>query len=166
MKKLMIIIAALAVAISASAQTAKTIYNKYSGKSNVSSVYISPAMFKLMGTIPEIEMGDEDIDISSVISSLDGMYILESENRQVSKALLEESEKLLGRGNYELLMEVNDEDENVKMYVRIEGEVIKSFLLFASEKYESDASLIMFDGAINRKDLQTLLSATNKKFGN
>ena len=57
MKRLAIIIMFLAAAaMSAAAQDGKEIYNRYSGKKGVSSVYISPTMFKMMKSLPEVSM--------------------------------------------------------------------------------------------------------------
>ena len=58
MKKIIIIAAAILMTASAFAQDGKSIYNKYSDEAGVSAVYISPAMFRLMGRLPDIEVTD------------------------------------------------------------------------------------------------------------
>ena len=74
MKKIIAIAAAMLLALCASAQSSKSLYNKYSGEKGISAVYISPAMFRLIGKLPELELADEDVDISRIIKSLEGMY--------------------------------------------------------------------------------------------
>ncbi|MBR1927742.1 MAG: DUF4252 domain-containing protein, partial [Bacteroidales bacterium] len=41
-------------AIQATAQDYKSIYQKYSDDERVTGVYISPAMFKMIGKLPEV----------------------------------------------------------------------------------------------------------------
>ena len=53
MKKIIVFAALLLSFICASAQDGKHIYMKYSDEPNVSAVYVSPAMFRLIGRIPE-----------------------------------------------------------------------------------------------------------------
>ena len=51
MKKIILIFAALLLAFSAFAQDGRSIYNRYSDEEGVTAVYISPAMFRLLGVI-------------------------------------------------------------------------------------------------------------------
>ena len=72
MKKLYMLAVLLLIAVGASAQEGRNIYNKYSGNKGVSAVYISPSMFKLIGKLPElqVEMGEgEMMDIAPLIRS-------------------------------------------------------------------------------------------------
>ena len=63
------------LSVGAFAQTGKSLYEKYSDLEGVEAVYISPAMFKMIGRL-NLEMGDEDVDIARLVRSLKGMYIL------------------------------------------------------------------------------------------
>ena len=69
MKKIIIIaLAAIISMASAAAQNSKKqIYSDYSGKPGVSAVYISPAMFKLMKAVPDIEINDQEVNFSRFI---------------------------------------------------------------------------------------------------
>ena len=49
MKQFYIIVAMLLLSISALAQDGRSLYNKYSDLADVEAVYISPAMFRLIG---------------------------------------------------------------------------------------------------------------------
>ena len=53
MKRIIILAALLLTTIASFAQNGKSIYQKYSEAEGVSAVYISPAMFKLIGKIPD-----------------------------------------------------------------------------------------------------------------
>ena len=70
MKKIIVIAIALLAAAGAYAQEGRNIYNKYSDSQGVSAVYISPAMFKLIGKIPElnVEVAEgENMDLAPLI---------------------------------------------------------------------------------------------------
>ena len=54
MKNIIVFIAALLLSLSAAAQNGKSIYQKYSDAENVSAVYVSPAMFRMIGRIPDL----------------------------------------------------------------------------------------------------------------
>ena len=80
MKRIIVILAALLLSISAFAQNGKNIYQKYSDAEGVTAVYISPAMFRLIGTIPDLEVGEDKVNLTPIIQALTGFYIIDSEN--------------------------------------------------------------------------------------
>ena len=85
MKKTVIFLFAMFMAAATFAQGGKDLYNRYSGKDGVSAVYISPAMFELIKQIPDIEIeGGETFNLSEIIKTFDGMYILEIENAELA----------------------------------------------------------------------------------
>ena len=128
-------LAAAVIAVTSLAQSSyNSLYKKYSGKPGVSSVYISPAMFKLMQKLPEVELADDrDVHFERIIKTFDGMYIIEAENTPLVKELTSDVEALLQKGQLALLMEVVEKDEKVRMYVRQEGELIKQFIMLELE---------------------------------
>ena len=132
MKKIMIIAASMLVACAAFAQDGKSIYNKYSGNNGVEAVYISPSMFKMIGELPEltIDAAGDEMDISPVVRSLNGMYILDSSNSKVNESLTSDVLKFAEKEKFELLMEASDEGELVRMYTsadKKDGDFINGF---------------------------------------
>ncbi len=156
MKKISIIAALLLISIAALAQDGKSIYNKYSDEKNVSAVYISPSMFKLMGSIPDIDMPDGDINLSPYIKEMSGMYLIDSENPRINEALAADAQKMISKGKYELLMEAKDDGERVRIYIVPDGEFITSFVMTATEPDE--CVFISIEGKLLRKDLEKLLA--------
>lgn len=159
MKKIIIIAILMSAALTSFAQSGKSIYTKYSGQKNVSAVYISQAMFKMIGKMPEIEV--EDVDIAPAIRSLDGLYIISSENSAINGKLKSDVMSYVKSGKFELMMEAKDEGETVQMYTDSEGDIIKSFVLLSFENDE--CNFISFDGNMKRQDLEKLLSQQKKK---
>lgn len=132
MRKILVLAIAALISVSAFAQNSKSIYNKYSNKEGVSSVYVSPSMFKMMGKVPNVE----GADFSSVIKSLDAMYVIECENVALASELKYDIIKYANSNKMELMMEVKDGDETVKIYTISEGDVITDFIMLASEHDE------------------------------
>ncbi len=133
------------------AQKAQTLYNKYSDEKGMSAVYISPAMFRLIGKVPSIQMSG-DVDISPIIKNLNGMYILNCENPELSDRLRKDVDKYTKSGQYELLMEAKEDGEVTRMYTIGNDKIIKSFVLLSAERGET--SFISFEGEIPRDRLE------------
>ena len=156
MKRILIILAALLLSISAFAQNGKSIYQKYSDADGVTAVYISPAMFRLIGTIPDLEVGDDKVNISPLIQALTGFYVLSSENPDINGKLRADAERFINSGKYELLMEVKESGETVRMYTMGNERTINGFAMLAAEAAE--VTFISLDGEMPRKEFEALIA--------
>ena len=160
MKRLIILAALLLAGVLAHAQDSKTIYNKYSDENGVSAVYISPAMFRLIGKIPDLEIGDDHVNLAPLIRSLSGLYIINSENTRINDRLVSEVNHFINSGKYELLMESKDGGEVVRMYTVGTEKIVNSFVMVASEGNE--ATFICLDVQMDRDELEGVLVETIK----
>ncbi|MBQ6044173.1 MAG: DUF4252 domain-containing protein [Bacteroidales bacterium] len=160
MKKLFIIAATLLLGIFAHAQDGKSIYNKFSDEEGVSAVYISPSMFKLIGKLPEIEIGDngEKVDITPIVKTLKGFYLLSTENTRVVDRMNSDVKRLLGSSDYELMMEAKDNGETVRIYTDGDDSIIRSLVMMAMDGMK--ATFISMDGLINREALEKAIGST------
>ena len=156
MKRLFLLAAMLLVTISSFAQDGKSIYQKYSDSEDISAVYVSPAMFKLIGKLPDIEMNSGEVNFYPIIKSLTGLYIINSSNKNINAQLYADVEKFIKSGRYELLMEAKDSGETVKMYTVGNDTVVNSFVMVARDGDET--TFICIDGNMNRTDLEKLLA--------
>lgn len=156
MKKIIVIAVMLLSAIGAFAQDGKSIYQKYSDEKDVSAVYISPAMFRLMGKIPDLKVEDSDINLGPIIKSLSGLYIIDSTNPIVNDTLKDEVDSLVKAGRYEMLMEAKESGETVRMYTLGTEAIVNSFVMLSLA--DDEVSFICFDGKMNRDDLEKLLA--------
>ena len=158
MKRILILAVLLLSALTASAQSGKSIYQKYSDAEGVSAVYISPAMFRLIGKIPDLEVGDDHVNLAPLIRSLSGLYIINSENARVNEKLSSEVSRFISNGRYELLMESKDVGEVVRMYTVGTEKVVNSFVMIAADGPE--ATFICLDGQMDRQELEGVLVET------
>lgn len=156
MKKIIAIAALLLGFISAFAQDGKSIYMKYSDEANVSAVYVSPAMFRLIGRIPDIQAGKDNVNLTPVIQGLSGLYIIDSENPDLNDKLAKDVKKFINSGTYELLMEAKEDGEKVTMYTCGNNETVTSFVMLAAEG--SELTFICLDGKLDRKLLEDLMA--------
>ena len=162
MKRLFFITALLLTGIVAHAQDSKSIYNKYSDENGVSAVYISPSMFKLIGKLPEIEIGDygEKVDITPIVNTLKGFYLLNTSDQGLIKRLNNDVKNLLGRGSYELMMEAKQDGETVRFYTDGDDNIVRSFVMMSMDA--DSATFISMDGLINREALERALATLNR----
>ena len=156
MKHFIILIAALLLTVSAAAQNGRSIYQKYSDEENVSAVYISPAMFRLIGKIPDVNTGDGEVNLSPIIRSLSGMYLINSENEKINGNLRAEAERFIKSGKYEMLMEAKDSGQTVRMYTVGNEKTVEGFVMLAAEA--ASVTFICLDGQMPRDEFETLMA--------
>ena len=157
MKKILAIAARLLGFVSAYAQNGKSIYMKYSDAENVSAVYVAPAMFRLIGKIPEIQANNGEVDLTPVIRGLSGLYIINSENLGINDSLYKDVSRFIDSGKYEMLMEVKDNGEIMHMYTCDDKDVVTSFVMLAKDGDE--LTFICLDGKLDRAQLEDLMAS-------
>lgn len=161
MKKIYAILVLLALSFTALAQGGRELYNKYSDLPGMEAVYISPAMFRMIGKIPDVEFNDEDINFSAIIKSMTGFYILNTENPKDAAALLADVNKYIKAGKFELLMEAKNDGEATRMYTVGDEKTVTSFVMVSQEKDE--VSFISFDGKMDREKMGEMIAKSAAK---
>ncbi|MCM1178370.1 MAG: DUF4252 domain-containing protein [Clostridium sp.] len=156
MKKIIISAAMMLLTITGFAQDGKSIYKKYSEAKNVSAVYISPAMFRMIGKIPDMEVGGGGVNLTPVIKSLTGMYLIDSENVEINASIRKDVEAFVNSGSYEILMEAKDDGETMRIYTVSKDNIVTSFVLLAYEKDE--CTFICLDGQMAQEQLEKLIA--------
>lgn len=163
MKKILVLIAAILLSTGLYAQNARAIYNKYSNEKGISAVYISPSMFKLIGAIPNLEVPVDDkekVDISPLVKSLSGFYLLSTEDRALADKISSEAERYIRSGKFELMMEAKEDGEAVRIYTVSDKDIITGLVMTAKDGEEM--SFICLDGIMNKKDLEGLIAKVAK----
>lgn len=156
MKRIVIILALLAVSVTALAQSGRQLYTKYSDLPGMEAVYISPAMFRIIGRLPDIDVPDGSVNLSAVIKSMTGFYILSTSNPEVGAKLHADVSKYIDSGKFELLMEAKEDGEVMRMYTVGDEKTVNSFVMLSKDQEE--VSYICFDGKIDRKQLENILA--------
>lgn len=160
MKKIFLTLIAGLTALLASAQDYKSIYQKYSDDDRVTAVYISPAMFKMIGKIPEIRIEESDVDLSPMIKSMTGFYMLQTEDTSLAEKISKDVVKIVGGNKFETLMEVKDKGQKINILSLGDDEFIKSLLLTVLDSEET--VFIGIDGLMKRDDVENAVSSAGK----
>lgn len=160
MKKIITMAFMLLLAVGAYAQEGKKLYNKYSDQEGVSAVYISPAMFKLVGQLPDINVdmaNGEKMDVAPLVRSFSGFYMLSFEQKSAaSEELYKEVTAMVNKGNFELLMEVKDSGSTIRMYTLGDEKTVSSFVCIINE--DDETMFFSLEGSMDRSDLEKLIA--------
>ena len=156
MKRIYALLVMLAFSVAAFAQNGRSLYNKYSDYDNVEAVYISPAMFRLIGKIPDMELQEGNVNLGPVIKSLTGLYILSTTREDIAADLEADVNHFIKRGSYELLMEAKDNGEVMRLYTVGDEQIVNSLVMLARD--DAETSFICLDGTMPRDELETLIA--------
>ena len=143
------------------AQDGKGIYNKYSDNEEVSAVYISSSMFKRMGKVPNMDIGEGSMDLGSIIKNLNSMYLLDCEDPDLCAEIKADVNKFIKKYDFEMLMEIKDKGEVVRIYTTGNEKTVTQFVLTASE-YEA-FTFICLDGTMSRADLEKAIAKATQQ---
>lgn len=161
MKKIYTILTALLLAVTAFAQSGRELYNKYSDLEGVSAVYVSPAMFRLIGKIPDIDVEATDgqnVNLTPIIKSMTGFYLLDAEEPGVAQKLFAEVKRLLDGKKYELLFEAKENGEVTRLYTAGNDNIVSSLILTTKEA--SEFTFMCLEGKMDREELENILAET------
>lgn len=153
----------LLMAVGAYAQSGKTIYNKYSDSMGVSTVYISPTMFRIIGQLPDLDVETSDgekINVAPLVRSFDGFYLLSVSDKSKAAELKQEAQSMIKSGRFEMLMEAKDSGSTVRIYTVGDAKTISSLVLLAQEG--DSVQFICLEGSINRNDFENLIAQSIK----
>lgn len=159
MKRIIAIAAAVLLALTAHAQNSREIYNRYSDEEGVSAVFISPSMFRMIGRLPDIDMdldNGQKMNLSSVIKSLKGFYLINCERSSMTDKLNSDVKRLINSDDYELMMEAKDDGEAMRLYTVGTKDMIHSLVMHVTDRDET--TFIGIDGVMDRDELEKLLS--------
>ena len=130
------------------------IFDKYSGKEGYTTVYISSFMFNLLNSL---EVDDPEYnEFKKATSGINSIKIL-TQDGSGSVAFGKELLEMLPRNEYQEMMTVKDEDEDVLFLAKQDGGRITEFLLIVSGGDGEDA-LIAIQGDIDLESLSSIAS--------
>ncbi|MFZ5939972.1 MAG: DUF4252 domain-containing protein [Bacteroidota bacterium] len=156
MKRLIILPVLLFSLCSAFAQQSTPvdkIFDKYSGKEGITTVYISSMMFNLMNNL---EVNDPEYqDFKKATQGIKSMRILSQDQvKPGEKGFARELLDILPKDQYQQLMVVKEEGQDVLFLAREEKGVVVEFLLLVSGKDEN--ALIDIQGVIDLESIASL----------
>jgi hypothetical protein len=129
------------------------VFDKYSGKEGYTTVYISSFMFNMLNSL---ETDDPEFDeFKKATSGIKSIKILTQDGGE-SEAFGAELLEMLPRSEYQEMMVVKDQDEDVLFLAREENGKITEFLLIVSGGGED--ALIVIQGDIDLESIASIAS--------
>lgn len=153
MKRIVItgLLLVMALVVTAQESAVDRVFNKYSGKDGYTTVYISSFMFNLLNSL-EVDDPEYD-DFKKATSGITSMKILTqdgADSEDFGRELLDQ----LPRSEYQEMMVVKEQDEDVLFLAREQGGKITEFLIIVSGG--GDDALIAIQGSIDLESLSSL----------
>jgi len=140
-------------------------FDKYMEDERFTVVYISPKMFDLFSKLAnDIEIDDVDSDdkeiIMGIAQDIKGLMVLTTE--ETPKEFYKEAMSTISTKEYDLLMSVRDQGENVRFYTKDEnGADISELLLIVGS--EDEFVMVSFVGNINLSKIAQLANKMDVK---
>lgn len=148
-----IIVAIMLAMTSINAQAQKNPFDKFSDYKDVTYIYISKTMLKLVGTtaIPSIN----GIDIKEIGSKLNSIQIITSE-KSSKKSLKTEALSIIKKDSYEKIMQVSEEDNKVDIYFKEDKK--GSIIVMVNDEKDSTV-LIVFSGNFSMANILKMIGS-------
>lgn len=141
----------MTLGLSAQKSPVDRVFDKYSGKEGFTTVYISSFMFNLMSSI---DSDDPEYDeFKKATKGITSLRILTDDGANTNFAA--ELIEMLPRKEYQEIMVVKDDSEEVLFLAREEGGIITEFLLIVSSD-DGDDALIAFTGEIDLASISSI----------
>lgn len=132
------------------------LFDKYAEMDNVTSVYISKAMFQMM---PAMEAGG--LSLMNLKGKIDNLQIISTKRTDLKEQMRKEFGALINK-QHEELMRVKDGKTRATFYVKKKGEQVNELIMLADT--DNEYSVIQLVGNFTLQDIQEISnSITNNK---
>jgi len=125
------------------------VFDKYADMDNVTSVYISKAMFQMMPKIEKI-----GVNLMNMQGKIESLQLVTTENKDRIAQMKKDFSQLITSQHQEL-MRVKDGKSNVKFYADMKGDQIKEFIMLVDA--EDNYTAILLVGNFTLKDIQEIV---------
>lgn len=157
MKKVITLLLVALFPLLASAQNSAIdkVFKKYGDRDGFTVVTISKGLLKMVANM------DDDRESRDFLSRVHEIKILAIEDHKSDINLYDEVLSNLDKSDYEELMTVKSDGENVLMLAKKDGDILEELILLVGGK--DDNALVYISGRMNMKDLSKLSSSVNIK---
>lgn len=124
-------------------------FEAYQDKEEFTTVYVSPKMFQMVAKVAGDEM---EGDLADVVKDLRGLQILKTEVDALK--YYKEAITKIPTSEYELLVKVREEEQNVRIFSKGEGDIINEVLVLVGG--QDEFVLLSFVGKIDITKLARL----------
>jgi alpha-acetolactate decarboxylase len=144
---------------------AQSLFDKYDGQDNVTSIIVNKKMFDLMSKV-KMEASDKEAQkYLALIKKLDNLKVFMTSSAKTTADMKFNVEKYLKTSNLEELMRVNDGGKNVKIYVKSgsSDSQVKELLMFIENANVKDNQTVLMSltGDFDINEISTLTNRMN-----
>jgi hypothetical protein len=131
------------------------LFDKYAETEDVTSVYISKAMFQMMPAI-----GNIGLSLTNMKGKVESLQLVTTERQDLIPQMRSEFSKLVGSQHQEL-MRVRDGKTRATFYSNMKGDQIKDLIMLT----DSDSMFVAMQltGDFTLQDIQDIASEMNKQ---
>jgi len=131
------------------------IFEKYADMNDVTSIYISKAMFQMMS---KINTGTDGVNIDNLKGKIESLQLVATEKPDKIAQMKKDFSQFIKSVQYQELMRIKDESSRVHFYsVTAPNDQIKELIMLIED--ENDYTAILLTGNFTLKDIQDI---TNK----
>lgn len=124
------------------------LFDKYAEMDNVTSVYISKAMFQM---IPDMEAGG--LNLMNLKGKIEGLQIITTEREDLKEKMRKDFGALIN-SQHEELMRVKDGKTRATFYIKKKGDLVNELIMLADT--EKEYSVIQLLGNFTLQDIQDI----------
>jgi len=128
------------------------LFDKYADVDNVTSIYISKAMFQMMPQIDGV-----GVNLMNLKGKIESLQLVTSENKDRMAQMKKDFSQLV-TSQLQELMRVKDDKSRIHFYSNTQGDQIKELLMIVDD--EDNYTVIQLIGNFTLKDIQEI---TDKK---
>lgn len=128
------------------------LFDKYAEMDNVTSVYISKAMFQMM---PSLETGG--LNLVNMVGKIDGLQILTTKQADVREKMKKDFGSQISNQHVEL-MRVKDGKTRTVFYIKQKDDIVNELIVLADT--DAEYSVIQLTGNFTLKDIRSIANST------
>ena len=140
-------------------------FDKFEDMKGVTSMVMTPKMFKLLGKVDLNSSDPEMQNYIDLVNNLDNIKMYTSTDENVSQQMRTDVKSYLGSSNLEELMRVKDDGKNVKFYYKPgkNDDYVREFMMFLDGDLDGDKRtvIIKITGDIDLKQISKLAKDIN-----
>ena len=157
---LIIVLIGLSSPLNAQSDAISKYFEQYMDDERFTVVYISPKMFEILGKLDLDELKEEEAQIiMDVVKDLKGLRVLTTEESPLD--FYNEAKSKINTSEYEILLTVRDEGENVQFLIKDSGDIINELLLLVGG--QDEFVMLSFMGDIDLDKISQLAKKLDVK---
>lgn len=139
----------------------QTVFDKYDGQDEVTSVIVNKKMFQMMGNVKNTDK--EAQQYLALVKKLDNLKVFTTSNAKFAADMKGTSDKYIKSARLEELMRVNDKGQNIKIMVKSGATEtkVKELLMFIEGGKGQETVLMSLTGDFDLNDLSTIAEKMN-----